>query len=137
MMIKWVAFLSVLTLAALGLAIVQQWNVENIIVEQRAAIERSKALEAAVNQRVSDTSTAVVKKVEQLEQSSPKVVTGYNGDLSLSVPVQPAPVGAVTLKPATRPHVKRASKDVPAAPAASGAAAPAPTDYVLVPLKTP
>jgi hypothetical protein len=137
--IKVVLLLALLAFVVLVLAVVQQWKIENIITEQHASFDRSKALESAVNQKLSDSSKAVVQKVEQLEQTSPKVVTDHNGELSLSVPVQPAPVGAVTLKPA-RARVKRpivlppSTPTAPAPPPTAPAEGAPPTDYVLVPL---
>jgi hypothetical protein len=143
--IRSVIALAVLALAVLVLAIVQQWNIANVLHEQGTAIERSHALEKAVNQKLSDSSANVVRKVEQLEQSSPKVVTDYKGDISLSVPVQPPPVGAVTVRPprtkARRPPSPPSPTASPlsptatsAPPAAAAGPAPAGTDYVLVPL---
>lgn len=146
-MIKGIGVLALLAFILLVLVSFQQWKIASIITEQRTAFERSKALETAVNQKLTDSSANVVRKVEQLEQRSPKVVTDYKGDLSLSVPVQPPPVGAVTVRPprakARRPAVPPSPTAPPAPPptAAAGApaAAPAPaaTDYVLVPLNRP
>ncbi len=137
--IKSVIALAVLALVVLVLAIVQQWNIENVLHEQQTAIERSHALEKAVNQKLSDSSDNVVRKVEQLEQLSPKVVTDHKGELSLSVPVQPPPVGAVTVRPSRAKTKRPAAPQPPTAPpapppTATAAAAPAGTDYVLVPL---
>jgi cell division protein FtsB len=133
-----VIVLAVLALAVLVLAIVQQWNITNVLHEQGTALERSHALEKAVSQKLSDSSNSVVRQVEQLEQKSPKVVTDYKGGLSLSVPVTPPPVGAVTVKPArtrtTRPTPPAAPTVGMASAASAPAPAPTPTDYVLVPL---
>lgn len=142
-MLKSIVILSVLALVLLALVGFQQWKIESVIVEQQLALERSRALEKAVNQKLTDSSQSVVRQVEQLEQKSPKVVTDYKGGLSLSVPVTPPPVGAVTVKPARTktPHpVPPPSPSVPptAPPVGTAAAALAPaaaaTDYVLVPL---
>lgn len=147
-MLKSIFILAVLALALLALVGFQQWKIESIIQEQQLALERSHALEQAVNQKLSDSSASVVRKVEQLEQTSPKVVTDYKGGLSLSVPVTPPPVGAVTVKPARTKTPHPVPPPVPTAPPASPpvgtagvappaammAPPPAATDYVLVPL---
>jgi len=69
------------------LAALHERKIDSIVLEQRNAQVRSASLEKSVDMKITTGTENVVRKVEELGQTSPRVVTGSDGTLSLSVPV--------------------------------------------------
>jgi hypothetical protein len=81
---------NVLVVAAVLLIVlggIQENRFERIVSEQQAAQLRVMTLEKSVDQKITTGTANVVKKVEELGQSSPRIVTGSDGTFSLSVPI--------------------------------------------------
>ena len=86
-------------------AAMHERKIDGIVLEQRNAQVRSTSLEKSVDLKITTGTENVVRKVEELGQTSPRVVTGSDGTLSLSVPVTidtSAPPAPPPSKPAMR-----------------------------------
>jgi hypothetical protein len=117
---------------------VQEKRFERIVSEQQAAQLRAMILEKSVDQKITTGTASVVKKVEELGQTSPVVVTGLDGTLSLSVPIKNDPdVSSVPPEPrAAGSKVAKSPVKTATKPAAYSVVREAGAqDRVLLPLK--
>jgi hypothetical protein len=112
---------------------IQQLQVMEFQRELQLARTRYADLERSMDQRISDTSASVVRKVDQLQQSTPRVVADSKGDISLSVPITAAPPKSVAAAPVptVRPSKPKSPFVTPPPPTPT----PSSNDFVLVPLK--
>lgn len=107
---------NVLVVAAvllLGLGAVHQQKIDTIVSEQQAAQQRSVSLERSVDQKITTGTQDVVKKVEELGQTAPKVVPKADGTFSLSFPIM-ADTSVPLPEPTPAPS-KPAAKALPTA----------------------